>query len=368
LEVRLLLEDGTLFTGSPFGAEGFTIGEIVFNTSMTGYQEILTDPSYFGQIITMTYPLIGNYGLSHDDYESLRPYARGLVVREYAEYFSHWRNKNSLAAFLKEHQIIGISEIDTRRLTRKIRLHGTMKAILTTGNESLLELKEQLVAPLSTDQVARCSTKDIHISPNFGKKRVVLVDFGVKLNIHRELVRRNCEVILVPYDTTAGEILQFHPDGVILSNGPGDPKDVSQTIHTIKTLLGKVPIFGICLGHQLFALACGADTEKLKFGHRGGNHPVQELASNRTVITSQNHGFTVTSSSVEGTLLKITHISLHDGTVEGLEHKEASAFSVQYHPESAPGPLDSGYLFDRFYRLMDKNIRKEETQCQEILR
>jgi carbamoyl-phosphate synthase small subunit len=359
MKARLLLEDGTLFTGTSFGAEGISIGEVVFNTSITGYQEVLTDPSYCGQIITMTYPLIGNYGLSRDDNESMRPYAHGLIVREHAEYASNWRNEYSLGYFLKEYGIIGISGIDTRMLTRKLRLHGTMKGIITTGNESVEELKERLKTPLMRDQVARVSTKSIHISPSYGK-RVVLMDFGAKHNIVRELVERNCEVISVPYNTTAEEILRFRPDGVMLSNGPGDPKDVPEAIETIKKLLGKVPIFGICLGHQLLALACGADTEKLKFGHRGGNHPVKELATGRTVITSQNHGYAVNPDSVKGTDLVISHIALNDGTVEGLEHKKFPAFTVQYHPESAPGPLDSGYLFDRFHELMESFARKGE--------
>ncbi|SEN16829.1 carbamoyl phosphate synthase small subunit [Lihuaxuella thermophila] len=359
MKARLLLEDGTLFTGTSFGAEGISIGEVVFNTSMTGYQEILTDPSYCGQIITMTYPLIGNYGLSRDDNESLRPYAHGLIVREHAEYASNWRNEYSLAYFLKEYGIIGISGIDTRMLTRKLRMHGTMKGIITTGDESAEELTERLQTPLMRDQVARVSTKSIHISPSYGK-RVVLMDFGAKHNIVRELVERNCEVISVPYNTTAEEILRFRPDGVMLSNGPGDPKDVPEAIETIKKLLGKVPVFGICLGHQLLALACGADTEKLKFGHRGGNHPVKELATGRTVMTSQNHGYAVNPDSVKGTDLVISHINLNDGTVEGLEHKKFPAFSVQYHPESAPGPLDSGFLFDRFHELMESFAQKGE--------
>jgi carbamoyl-phosphate synthase small subunit len=361
MRARLLLQDGTLFTGTSFGAEGETIGEVVFNTSMTGYQEVLTDPSYCGQIVTMTYPLIGNYGFARDDNESLRPYAHGFIVREHAEFASNWRNEATISQWLKEYGIIGISGIDTRMLTRKLRLHGTMRGLLTTGNESTEELLERLnQAPVMHDQVARVSIKDIHISPNVGK-RVVLVDFGAKHNIQRELVERGCEVVSVPYNTTAEEILRFRPDGVMLSNGPGDPKDVPEAIRMIQKLLGRVPIFGICLGHQLFALACGANTEKLKFGHRGGNHPVKELATGRTVITAQNHGYAVSSTSVEGTDLTITHIALNDGTVEGLEHKKLPAFSVQYHPESAPGPLDSGYLFDRFIDLMESFAKKGET-------
>lgn len=357
MKARILLEDGTLFEGTSFGAKGQSVGEVVFNTSMTGYQEILTDPSYCGQIVVMTYPLIGNYGINRDDNESLRPHAHGLVVREAAEFTSNWRSEQSIDHYLEEYGIIGIAGIDTRMLTRKLRVHGTMKGIITTGDEPIEELKERIQAPLMRDQVARVSTKSIHIAPSFGK-RVVLMDFGAKHNIQRELVERNCEVISVPYDTTAEEILRFRPDGVMLSNGPGDPKDVPEAIRTVQKLLGKVPIFGICLGHQLFALACGADTEKMKFGHRGGNHPVKELATGRTVITSQNHGYAVQADSVNGTDLVISHIALNDGTVEGLVHKTLPAFSVQYHPESAPGPLDSGYLFDHFHELMESFAQK----------
>jgi carbamoyl-phosphate synthase small subunit len=227
-----------------------------------------------------------------------------------------------------------------------------MKGIITTQTSSLDELRERFTLSLPRDQVARCSTKSIYISPHFGKKRVVLIDYGAKFTIQRELVQRNCEVVSVPYTITAQEILRYRPDGVVLSNGPGDPKDVPEAIKTIQELLGKVPLFGICLGHQLFALACGADTEKLKFGHRGGNHPVKEVKTGRTVITSQNHGFAVMASSIEKTSLEVTHFSLHDGSIEGLQHQKYKAFSVQYHPESAPGPRDSGYLFDEFYTQM----------------
>ncbi|TCS94600.1 carbamoyl phosphate synthase small subunit [Hazenella coriacea] len=356
MKARLLLEDGTLFTGLSFGSEGSSIGEVVFNTSMTGYQEILTDPSYCGQMITMTYPLIGNYGLTRDDYESLRPYAHGLIVREYAEYASNWRNEKSISTFLKEFGILGISGIDTRMLTRKIRNQGTMKGIITTGDEPLAELKERLTHPLPQDQVQRVSTKSIHISPNYGK-RVVLIDFGAKHNIQRELFERNCEVISVPPYTSAEEILRFNPDGVILSNGPGNPKDLPEAVATIQKLLGKVPMFGISLGHQLFALACGADTAQMKFGHHG-NQPVQELLTGKTVITSQNHGYMVPRDSVPEELLTITHIAINGGTIEGLEHCEHPAFTVQFQPESAPGPLDSGYIFDRFIKLMDSFNRK----------
>ncbi|SFJ62825.1 glutamine-hydrolyzing carbamoyl-phosphate synthase small subunit [Thermoflavimicrobium dichotomicum] len=360
MKARLILEDGTVFTGTSFGAEGESVGEVVFNTSMTGYQEILTDPSYCGQIITMTYPLIGNYGFNRDDNECLRSFAHGLVVREYQEFASNWRNETTISDWLKEQGIIGISGIDTRALTRKLRIYGVMRGLLTTSDEPVEVLIDRLKnTPHMHDQVARVSTKSIYISPNYGK-RVVLMDFGAKHNIQRELVERNCEVISVPYNTTAEEILRFRPDGIMLSNGPGDPKDVPEVIETIEQLIGKVPMFGICLGHQLIALACGADTAKLKFGHRGGNHPVKELETGRTVITSQNHGYAVTHESLAGTDLEVTHIALNDGTIEGLKHKTLPVFSVQYHPESAPGPLDSGYLFDQFKEMMDAFNKKGE--------
>lgn len=353
MNARLILEDGTVFTGTSFGATGESVGEVVFNTSMTGYQEILTDPSYCGQMITMTYPLIGNYGLNRDDSEAFIPFCQGLIVREHATYASNWRNEISIDEWLAMHRIIGISGIDTRMLTRKIRIHGTMKGMITTSDEPVEVLLNRLQdSPLRTDQVDRVSTNNIQISPNNGK-RVVLIDYGAKHNIRRELGQRNCEIVVVPFNTTAEDILKFQPDGVMLSNGPGDPKDIPESVETIQGLLGKVPVFGICLGHQLLSLACGADTEKMKFGHRGGNHPVKELATGRTYLTAQNHGYAVTKESLTATKLTISHIALNDGTVEGVEHQEIPAFSVQYHPESAPGPFDSDYLFDRFMQMME---------------
>ncbi|MGA8942076.1 MAG: glutamine-hydrolyzing carbamoyl-phosphate synthase small subunit [Thermoactinomyces sp.] len=360
MRARVLLEDGSLFEGESFGAKGTSVGEVVFNTSMTGYQEILTDPSCCGQIIAMTYPLIGNCGITRDDFESMRPHAQGLLVKEYAEFPSNWRSQMTLSQFLKEYGIIGISGIDTRMLTRKIRLHGTMKAVLTTEDMSMEELKERMNTPLMRDQVARVSTKSIHFSPNTGK-RVVLIDLGAKHNLVRGLAAKNYEVITVPYNTSAEEILRFRPDGIMLSNGPGNPKDVPETIYIIRQLLGKAPVFGVCMGHQLLALACGADTEKMKFGHRGGNQPVKELQSGNTIITSQNHGYVVTKESLKGTGLEITHIALNDGSIEGLAHQSLPCFSVQYHPELAPGPRESESLFDRFDKLMESFAEKGES-------
>ncbi|MFC4778436.1 glutamine-hydrolyzing carbamoyl-phosphate synthase small subunit [Paenibacillus sp. GCM10023252] len=352
MQARLLLEDGTLFTGLSFGAETQMLGEVVFNTGITGYQEVLSDPSYCGQIVTMTYPLIGNYGITRDDFEAVRPHIHGFVVRRHEAIPSNWRAQYSLGDLLKEYGIPGISDIDTRMLTRILRHHGTMKGVLTTGSERIEELQERLsISELMRDQVARTSTKNVFSAPGQGE-RIVLVDFGAKSGILRELTKRGCDVVVVPQDTTADEIRRLAPDGIQLSNGPGDPKDVPHAVQMVKELLGEYPIFGICLGHQLFALACGADTTRLKFGHRGGNHPVKELATNRCFITSQNHGYTVLEESVPATDLSVTHINNNDRTIEGLKHKKFPAFSVQYHPEAAPGPYDSSYLFDEFLDMI----------------
>jgi len=361
MQARLLLEDGTLFVGKSFGADAEMTGEVVFNTGITGYQEVLSDPSYCGQIVTMTYPLIGNYGITRDDFESIRPFVHGFVVRRHEPVPSNWRAEYSVDSLLKEYGIPGISDIDTRMLTRIIRHHGTMKGILTTSSKPVEELKEML--GLTTidelrNQVARTSTPQMFSSPG-SKERIVLVDFGAKSGILRELTSRGCDVIVVPHDTTADEIRRLHPDGIQLSNGPGDPKDVPYAVNMVKELLGEYPIFGICLGHQLFALAAGADTEKLKFGHRGGNHPVKDLASGRCYITSQNHGYTVNEESVKSTELEVTHINNNDKTIEGLKHKKFPAFSVQYHPEAAPGPHDSSYLFDQFLEMIREHKQNE---------
>ncbi|WP_256760272.1 carbamoyl phosphate synthase small subunit [Cohnella sp. WQ 127256] len=373
MQARLLLEDGTLFTGQGFGAEGGSVGEVVFNTGITGYQEVLSDPSYCGQIVTMTFPLIGNYGINRDDFESIRPYVHGFVVRRHETVPSNWRAQYTIDQLLKEYGIVGISDIDTRMLTRILRQHGTMKGLLTTGNERIEELQERLSASsLLRDQVARTSTKSVFSSPG-EKERIVLIDYGAKSGILRELTKRGCDVIVVPQDASAEDIRRLHPDGIQLSNGPGDPKDVPHAVDTIRELLGQYPIFGICLGHQLFALACGADSERLKFGHRGGNHPVKELESGRCFITSQNHGYTVNEESIVGTDLEVTHINNNDKTIEGLKHKKFPAFTVQYHPEAAPGPYDNSYLFDRFLEMIrDHKIanpeRPRQAQLSETLK
>ncbi|ANF97676.1 glutamine-hydrolyzing carbamoyl-phosphate synthase small subunit [Paenibacillus bovis] len=365
MQAKLLLEDGTLFTGRSFGAEGETTGEVVFNTGITGYQEVLSDPSYCGQIVTMTYPLIGNYGINRDDFESVRPFINGFVVRRHEPVPSNWRAQYTIDELLREYGIIGISDIDTRMLTRRIRHQGTMRGILSTAALSPEELMERLQATSSSvDQVSQTSTRHIYSSPG-AKERIVLIDYGAKSGIMRELTQRGCDVVVVPQDTTAEQIRRLHPDGIQLSNGPGDPKDVMAAAGVIAELLGEYPIFGICLGHQLFALACGADTEKLKFGHRGGNHPVKDLSTGRCYITSQNHGYTVKEESIQGTDLEVTHINNNDKTIEGLKHSKYPAFSVQYHPEAAPGPFDNSYLFDRFLDMIREHKQQNPKKTRQ---
>ncbi len=350
---RLLLADGTVFHGIGFGADGESFGELVFNTGMVGYQEVLTDPSYYGQIVTMTYPLIGNYGINVDDVESRRPYVFGFVVREFAEAPSHHKSLGDLDSYLKRYGIVGIAGVDTRQLTKRIRSEGTLKAVLTTLNtpeeELLARLKER---PWPTDQIDHVTTPVVYRCPGEGR-RVVLMDFGSKAGVLRSLLARRCDVIVVPAHTTAEEVLSWQPTGVMLSNGPGDPEDAPYAVEAISLLLGKIPVFGICLGHQLMALACGATTEKLRFGHRGVNHPVKNLRTGRLTITSQNHGYVVNAASLADTDLELTHINQNDGTVEGLAHRRFPAFCVQYHPEARPGPDDSDALFDDFMEMMD---------------
>lgn len=354
MERLLVLEDGTIYRGFAFGSDIFRIGELVFNTSMTGYQEIITDNSYCGQIITMTYPLIGNYGINGDDNESLEPALFGLAVRDYCPEPNNWRSRETLDQYLKQKGIPGIYGIDTRALTLKIREAGTMKAAMTAADADTDTLVSQLrSADYLHDQVKRVSTARPFPVPNRGHK-VVLMDFGEKLGIIRELSKRNCDLIVVPWNTDAEQIMEYRPDGVMLSNGPGDPADIPEAIDTVRRLLGQVSIFGICLGHQLISLACGARTFKLKFGHRGSNHPVKNLSTGRVEITAQNHGYSVDIGSLAGTGLEVTHESLNDKTCEGVRHQEFPVFSVQYHPEASSGPHDSNYLFDEFITLMDR--------------
>lgn len=367
MKKQLILEDGTIFIGEGFGSEERTIGEVVFNTGMTGYQEILSDPSYCGQIVTLTYPLIGNYGINRDDFESINPAVKGFIVKEAAELPSNWRSEFTLDEYFRIKKIPGISGIDTRKLTRIIRQHGTLKgAICDISEDTDLVLEQLRSSTLPIDQVSQVSTKNPYPSPGRGK-RVVLVDFGMKHGILRELNQRDCDVIVVPYNATAEEILHLRPDGVMLSNGPGDPKDVPEAIEMINGILGKVPLFGICLGHQLFALACGADTSKMKFGHRGSNHPVKDLRTGKIAITSQNHGYAVEMDSVVNTELEVTHIALNDETVEGLKHKKFAAFTVQYHPEASPGPEDANGLFNQFMEMIDSEKQGAAEKCQNVL-
>ncbi|WP_411844016.1 glutamine-hydrolyzing carbamoyl-phosphate synthase small subunit [Salinicoccus sp. HZC-1] len=352
----LVLEDGTVYEGYKFGGDRTAEGELVFNTAMTGAQEIITDLSYTDQIITFSYPLIGNTGVNTEDNETLLPSARGVVVREACNEPSNFRAAESLDSFLKRHDIPGISGVDTRSITRKIRDKGVLKAVMTDdeNHDELIELLQ--TASFRTDQVKRVSTKSPYISTGPGH-RVVLIDYGKKENIVRSLNALDCDVTVVPHNTTAEEILRMRPDGVMLSNGPGNPEDVEAGIRTVKNLIGKVPLFGICLGHQLIGLACGAKTFKMKFGHRGSNQPVINLATGKVEITAQNHGFAIDGETLNSTGLEITHTALNDKTVEGIRHIKHPVFSVQYHPEASAGPHDSEYLFGEFVNMME--IEKE---------
>ncbi|MFQ6109134.1 MAG: glutamine-hydrolyzing carbamoyl-phosphate synthase small subunit [Candidatus Aminicenantales bacterium] len=364
----LVLESGAFFFGESIGYEADAEGEIVFNTSMSGYQEILTDPSYRGQIVTMTYPLIGNYGCNDEDVESGKPWVEGLVVKELASLPSNWRMTESLSDYLRRHKIVAIQDIDTRRLTKIIREGGAQRAIISTSGDSVQDLLSQvrsvpsivgrdLVKEVTTDRPYRWKESlyewpDGHQELKKREYFIVAYDFGIKRNILRSLASHQVDVCVVPASTPSQEILKMKPDGVLLSNGPGDPEPVSYAIDNIRNLIGKIPLFGICLGHQLLALALGAKTYKLKFGHHGGNHPVKNLINGAIEITCQNHGFAVDIASLEG-LARLTHLNLNDRTAEGFCLREKYLFSVQYHPESSPGPQDSSYLFRDFVRMME---------------
>lgn len=355
-QIKLILETGEEFIGESIGHDidgAHSLGELVFNTSMTGYQEIISDPSYCDQMVVMTYPLIGNYGVNKDDFESLTPALKGLVVRECPPEGSNWRNEYSLRDFLKRFKIPGIAGLDTRELTKKIRDKGVMKAVLVPVEHSVADAKPLLAQSLGNDQISRVSIKSPIHFPGEGK-RIILMDFGYKKNILRSLMRRNCDVVVVPWNASVEMIQSYRPQGILLSNGPGDPKDVPEVLPVIRELQKMYPMFCICMGHQLFALANGADTEKLKFGHRGGNHPVKDLTLGKVFMSSQNHGYAVTDSSVGKSNLEVSQININDNTVEGLRHKTLPAFSVQYHPEACPGPEDTGWLFDDFLSTIRK--------------
>jgi carbamoyl-phosphate synthase small subunit len=390
----LALADGTVFEGASFGAEGECVGEVVFNTAMTGYQEVLTDPSYKGQIVCMTYPLIGNYGINLEDIESGRPFVEGFIVKEGSPYPSNWRKSQTLDAYLKQWRIVGIQGIDTRALTKHIRDRGAMEGVISTidlSSASLIEKARSSPGLIGRDLVkevcctepfrwwqgewrwphgytgeSRAESRELRkeqldlfsaqssvLSPR-GRFRVIAIDCGIKYNILRQLVHTGCDVIIVPASATADEILAHNPDGIFLSNGPGDPEGVTYLIETTRRLIGRKPIFGICLGHQILGLALGGRTYKLKFGHHGANHPVKELHTGKVEITTQNHGFAVDIDSIPGGEVELTHVNLNDGTVEGMRHTRLPVFSVQYHPEASPGPHDSRYLFDRFVALMER--------------
>ena len=349
-QIKLVLETGEEYIGESVGVDldhNFSLGELVFNTSMTGYQEILSDPSYCDQMVVMTYPLIGNYGVNKDDFEAITPALKGMVMRECAPEGSNWRNEYSLRELLRRFKIPAIAGIDTRELTKKIRQKGVMKALLVPVDYPAHNINMILKGSLGTDQISRVSTKSPIHFPGEGK-RIILMDFGYKKNILRSLLKRNCDVVVVPWNSTVETIQTYRPQGILLSNGPGNPKDIPEVLPVIKELQKNYPMFCICMGHQLFALANGAETEKLKFGHRGGNHPVKDLRLGKVFMSSQNHGFSVNSSSVDKSDLEITQINLNDETVEGLRHKSLPSFSVQYHPEACPGPEDTGWLFDDF--------------------
>lgn len=355
---KIVLENGQEFYGYGFGADVEAINEIVFNTSMVGYQEIISDPSYTDQMVCMTYPLIGNYGVNDEDYETKVPTMGGLIVREYNDLPSNFRYTKTLSEVLDEYNIPGISGVDTRMITRIIRDEGSQKVIICNADvpydEALKRVRDYVIP---TDMVSRVSCKKRWYSrtPNH-KYDVVAIDCGIKHNIIRSLNQKGCNVTVVPYNTTSEEILNMKPDGLFLSNGPGNPEDVQEVISVVRELKGKLPIFGICLGHQMISLALGASTFKMKFGHRGGNHPVMNIQSGKIEITSQNHSYAVDLKSLEGTPLTLTHKNLLDETAEGVKSEENKLFSVQYHPESAPGPQDSSYLFDEFISLMEKEV------------
>jgi carbamoyl-phosphate synthase small subunit len=379
MRALLVLEDGKVFRGRSFTGHGEAVGEVVFNTSMSGYQEILTDPSYCGQMVTMTYPLIGSYGINDEDIESERIQVKALLVKEYQEYPSNWRSRKSLAEYLNMNDIPGLEGIDTRAVTRHIRLKGAMKAAISTRDldpDSLVEKARESPDMIGLDLVKEVTCqepslwqkgKPVGINSSLdrfqwpedtGNWRIVAIDYGIKYNILRSLEQKGCTILVVPADVDSDTIDGINPDGLFLSNGPGDPAAVTYAVETIRDQIGRRPIFGICLGHQLIGLALGGSTFKLKFGHRGGNQPVKDFATGKVEITSQNHGFCVDMESLNNPDVELSHINLNDNTLEGLIHKKQPLFSVQYHPEASPGPHDATYLFDRFLKMMKEYYKR----------
>jgi carbamoyl-phosphate synthase small subunit len=372
MKAILALADGKIFEGEAFGASGEVEGEVVFNTSMSGYQEVLTDPSYCGQMVVMTYPLIGNYGVNPEDFESERPFLKGFIIKELSGIPSNWRSRGTLDQFLKDYSVVGIQGIDTRALTRHIRDAGAQQGVLSTVESDpkvLVERAKKSIGLVGRDLVREVTCKEPYIwengGPSLGEKpiekiagekefSVVAYDFGIKRNILRRLTEAGCRVRVIPASTTAEEALAFKPDGVFLSNGPGDPEGVPYAVENVQRLIGQVPLFGICLGHQILNLALGGGTFKLRFGHHGGNQPVMDMKTRKVEITAQNHGFAVDDKLIASDV-EVTAINLNDNTVEGIRHKQLPVFSVQYHPEAAPGPHDSDYLFREFMEIMKGN-------------
>ena len=358
----LALEDGTLFAGRSFGRSAEATGEVVFNTALCGYQEVLTDPSYAGQIVTMTYPHIGNYGVNRDDVESARPQVAGFVVREISTVASSWRASGELHRYLDEQGVVGISELDTRALTRHLRTHGAKRGVISTltqDSEALVARARASRSMMGLDLAREVTCREAYRfgAPEVSERppyRVVAYDFGMKQNILRMLAASGCDVTVVPANTSAADCLALKPEGVFLSNGPGDPEPLTYAVEAARELIHKLPVFGICLGHQILGLACGGKTFKLKFGHRGANHPVKDLRTGRVEVTSQNHGFSVDPSLFERPEIVLSHVNLNDGTVEGFRHRDLPVLSVQYHPEASPGPHDSHYLFADFIQLMEE--------------
>lgn len=344
MNAKLILENGMVFEGNAFGYLSDSVGEVVFTTGMTGYQEVLTDPSYYGQIVTMTYPLIGNYGVNLEDVESNSPKVRGFIVREKCSFPSNFRCEMNLDDYLKQNKIVGLEGIDTRALTKVLRNNGTMKGIIVVNEIGEQDINDRIEAYSNKEAVKNVTTDKVYTIEGKGK-HVAVMDFGIKTNILRCFKKRGCKLTVFPADAKAEDILAINPDLVFLSNGPGDPQDVPESIENIKKLIGKKPIVGICLGHQLLTLALGGTTTKLKFGHRGCNHPVKDLETNKVTITSQNHGYVVETLPEE---VVATHININDGTIEGMKHKTLPIFSVQFHPEASAGPHDSEYIFDKF--------------------